>query len=79
VDPGATDACMGENMKFEMVIDWVAVAALEPLEESDADEPDPPPLLQAVRSSAAPRTRTTAPPQNRRTDSRILRPPATSG
>ena len=78
-DPGATDACMGENMKFEMVIDSVDVAAPDPPEEPDADEPDPPPLLHAARSSAAPRTRTTAPPLNRRTGSRILRPPATSG
>jgi hypothetical protein len=79
VDPGATDACMGENMKFEMVIDLVDVVAPDPLEAPEAGEPDPPPLLQADRSSAAPRTRTTAPPLNRRTDSRILRPPATSG
>jgi hypothetical protein len=70
---------MGENMKFEMVIDSVDVAAPEPLEESDADGLDPPPLLHAARSSAAPRTRTTAPPLYRRTDSRTLRPPASSG
>jgi hypothetical protein len=61
---------MGENMKFEMVIALVDVAA-DPPEELALDEPDPPPLLHAARSSAAPRTRTTAPPLNRRAGSRI--------
>jgi hypothetical protein len=54
---------MGENMKFEMVIDSVDVAAPDPLEEPPLEEPDPP-LLHAARSSAAARTRTTAPPLN---------------
>jgi hypothetical protein len=61
---------MGENMKFEMVIDLVDVVAPDPLEELALDEPDPPPLLHAARSSAAARTRTTAPPLNRRAGSR---------
>ena len=64
---------MGENMKFEMVMALVdfapAAAAADRLEEADPD-PDPP-LLQAARSSAAARTRTTAPPLNRRAGSRI--------
>ena len=68
VEPGATDALMGENMKFEMVTDLVAVAALA----LDPDDPDPPPLLllQAARSSAPARTRTNAPPLHRRARSR---------
>jgi hypothetical protein len=53
---------MGMNMKFEMVSESVDVA---PLEEADPDEPDPPPL-QADRSSAPARTRTSAPPLYRR-------------
>jgi hypothetical protein len=52
-------------MKLEMVIVLVDVTAVPP-EELALDEPDPPPLLHAARSSAAPRTRTTAPPLNRR-------------
>jgi hypothetical protein len=66
---------MGENMKLEMVIDLVDVAP-DPLDELELelalDEPDPPPLLHAARSSAAPRTRTTAPPLNRRVGSRAI-------
>src|ERR1700678_2458831 len=72
VEPGATAACMGENMKFEMVIDFVDAAAPDPLEELGLNEPDPPPLLHAARSSAAARTRTTAPPLHRRAGSRII-------
>jgi hypothetical protein len=60
---------MGENMKFEMVIAFVDVAA-DALDELPLDEADPPPLLHAARSSAAARTRTTAPPLNRRVGSR---------
>jgi hypothetical protein len=66
---------MGEYMKFEMVIDLVEVAPPDPpeLPELEAEsEPEPPPLLQAARSSAAPRTRTTAPPLNRLPGSRIV-------
>jgi hypothetical protein len=64
-------------MKLEMVIDLVDVAP-DPLDELELelelalDEPDPPPLLHAARSSAAPRTRTTAPPLNRRVGSRAI-------
>ena len=68
VDPGATDVCMGENMKFEMVIDSVEVVAPAPLEEPDAGELDPPPLLHAARSSVAPQDeddRTTSAPSHR--------------
>jgi hypothetical protein len=48
--------------------------APDPLVELELalDEPDPPPLLHAARSSAAPRTRTTAPPLNRRVGSRAI-------
>jgi hypothetical protein len=56
---------MGENMKFEMVIDLVV--ATDRLDELALD---PPPLLHAARSSAAARTRTTAPPLNCRVGSR---------
>jgi hypothetical protein len=68
---------MGENMKFEMVMAFVDFADADPAEELDPD-PDPP-LLQAARSSAAARTRTTAPPLNRTAGSRIIRPPVRSG
>jgi len=65
---------MGENIKLEMVIAFVDVAAdpLDelPLDELPLDEADPPPLPHAARSSAAARTRTTAPPLNRRVGSR---------
>ena len=76
VAPGATVACMGENMKFEMVMASV-LAAPDPLAaldvdvdaaEPDPDEPEPP--LHAARSSAPPRTRASAPPLNRRVGSR---------
>src|SRR5271156_6806682 len=69
VEPGATAACMGENMKFDMAIDLVDVAAPDPLEELALGETGRP-LLHAARSSAAARTRTTAPPLNRRAGSR---------
>jgi hypothetical protein len=71
---------MGENMKLEMVMEDVLVlldpaAALAVDVDVDVDEPDPdelePPLLHAARSSAPPRTRTSAPPLNRRVGSRI--------
>jgi len=55
------------------VIDLVDVAAPDLLEEllpDEPDEPDPPPLLHAARSSAAARTRTAAPPLHRRAGSR---------
>src|SRR5271170_7006651 len=67
VDPGATDTLMGENMKFEMVMEFVDVAVPDP---SEVDEPEFPPL-QADRSSAPARTRTSAPPLYRRIGSRI--------
>jgi len=61
-------------MKFDMAIDLVDVAAPDPLEELALDEPalgeTGRPLLHAARSSAAARTRTTAPPLNRRAGSR---------
>jgi hypothetical protein len=71
-------ALIGENMKLEMVMELVLVA-LDPLAALDVDvdaaDPDPeepePPLLHAARSSAPPRTRTSAPPLNRRVGSRI--------
>jgi hypothetical protein len=71
VEPAATDTLIGENMKFAMVMELVAVAAPDPLDVVVPDPDElPPPLLQAARSSAAPRTRTTAPPLNRRAGSR---------
>jgi hypothetical protein len=71
---------MGENMKFEMVMEFVDFADVAeaaervPAEELVPDpDPDPgPPLLQAARSTAAARTRTTAPPLDRRAGSRIV-------
>jgi hypothetical protein len=66
---------MGENMKFEMVMEFVLFAAPDPVDALEfepvlgLDEPDPP-SLQAARSSAAPRTRTTAPPLSRLAGSR---------
>ena len=76
VEPGATETLMGENMKFDMVMALVDFAppdpleAPDPLEDVDPDEPDPP-LLHAARSSAPPRTRTSAPPLHRRAGSRM--------
>jgi len=64
VAPGSTDASMGENMKFEMVMEVVAVAAPDPPVEDDvdgADEPDPPPPPHADSSRAAAMTVTAAP------------------
>ncbi len=66
---------MGENMKLEMVIELVLVpgpraAADVVVDAAEPDEPDPPPL-HAARSSAPARTRTSAPPLNRRAGSRI--------
>jgi hypothetical protein len=69
VEPGATDTLMGENMKFEIVMDFVDFAAPDPLADPDPDDPDPPPL-HAARRSAPARTRTSAPPLNRRVGSR---------
>jgi hypothetical protein len=76
VAPGVTVAFIGENMKLEMVMELVLVA-LDPLaaldvdvDAADPEEPEPP-LLHAARSSAPPRTRTSAPPLNRRVGSRI--------
>src|SRR5580693_8762135 len=61
VEPGATLAAIGMNMKLEMVIDSVCTA-----EEADADgEPDDPPL-QPARSRAAATTGTTTPLRIRR-------------
>jgi hypothetical protein len=79
---------MGEYMKFEMVMEVVDVASPAPPADPDVDvepdaapdgEDDPPPLPQAARSSADPRTRTIAPPLYRRTGSRTVRPPVMSG
>jgi hypothetical protein len=76
VEPGATEALMGENMKFEMVMALVEVAPADvepepaPLEGADPDGVGPP-LLHAARSSAPPRTRASAPPLNRRVGSRM--------
>src|SRR5271156_1070357 len=76
VEPGATETLMGENMKFEIVMALDDFAPAdddpddEPLEEADPEGPDPP-LLHAARSSAPARTRTSAPPLNRRVGSRI--------
>jgi hypothetical protein len=56
---------MGENMKFEMVIEFVDFAGADAADELCPEpEPEPPPLLQAARSSAAATTTTTAPPLN---------------
>jgi hypothetical protein len=61
---------MGENMKFEIVMEFVDLAA-DPLEELALDGPEPPPPLHAARSSAPARTSTSAPPLHRRIGSRI--------
>jgi hypothetical protein len=71
---------MGENMKLEMLMEWADVATPaaavveDPDEVKDPDEADDPepPLLQAARSSAPARTRTTAPPRSRVADARTV-------
>jgi hypothetical protein len=73
VEPGATDAVMGENMKFEMVTAFVALAVADAPEVPPPALPAavPPPPEQADRSRAPAATSTTAPPLSLRTGPRI--------
>jgi hypothetical protein len=80
VDPGATEAAMGSNMKFEMVTVCVVVAPAALRDGDDvvgADDPELPPP-HAASSRAAAMTVTTAPLLTPRTGSRI-RGPGRSG